>query len=241
MAPHGGTLAGLTLDVGNTLLFPFPSLSAVYEETARACDLALPDDFGERCFASAWSTAQESRRPGLVYGTSDEEALDFWVEVNERLFAGRCVDGEQLRHFVGELYRRFSHGDVWRIAAELEGLLAACRRNGIRIGLLSNWDVRLRGILTELNLLTAVDAVTISSEHGVEKPDRRIFRIALSALGTKAENTLHVGDSWADDVVGALSAGLSAAWLTADRTDRGPGLPGVRIIHSLAEVMPLLG
>jgi HAD superfamily hydrolase (TIGR01509 family) len=55
--------------------------------------------------------------------------------------------------------------------------------------------------------------VVDSAVVGVEKPDPRIFRHALDAVGARPERTLHVGDLYAVDVVGARAAGLHALLL----------------------------
>jgi putative hydrolase of the HAD superfamily len=47
---------------------------------------------------------------------------------------------------------------------------------------------------------------------GFEKPDRRIFEHALAAMGATGADAIHIGDSWAADVRGALGAGWRAIW-----------------------------
>jgi FMN hydrolase / 5-amino-6-(5-phospho-D-ribitylamino)uracil phosphatase len=55
---------------------------------------------------------------------------------------------------------------------------------------------------------------TISArEFGVGKPDPRIFHAAAGAVETKPEEVLHVGDDATLDALGALNAGMQAAWI----------------------------
>lgn len=55
---------------------------------------------------------------------------------------------------------------------------------------------------------------TISArDHGVAKPHPALFHVACRALDCEPAEVLHVGDSPEHDVVGALEAGLEAAWL----------------------------
>ena len=56
-----------------------------------------------------------------------------------------------------------------------------------------------------------VDAFVLSFEHGVQKPDRRIFEIALDALAVDAPDALMVGDRASHDGA-AIGAGI-ATWL----------------------------
>ncbi len=79
-----------------------------------------------------------------------------------------------------------------------------------------------------------------ASRCGSEKPHRAIFDAAARAAGCSAAEILHVGDSLAEDALGAIVAGQGAAWL--NRGGVGDRLPGdVLEIRSLAELPPLLG
>jgi putative hydrolase of the HAD superfamily len=61
-------------------------------------------------------------------------------------------------------------------------------------------------------LASSVDALVVSEEAGVAKPDPAIFSIALGRLGCAPEEAVMLGDSWASDVVGARAAGVRAVW-----------------------------
>ncbi len=54
--------------------------------------------------------------------------------------------------------------------------------------------------------------VFISSEVGLKKPDPQIFEHAAAALGVPVEACVHIGNSWASDIEGALAAGADAIW-----------------------------
>lgn len=56
------------------------------------------------------------------------------------------------------------------------------------------------------------DAILISEEVGVKKPDRKIFDAALAALKVSASEAVMFGDSWKSDVMGARNAGMDAVW-----------------------------
>jgi putative hydrolase of the HAD superfamily len=76
-----------------------------------------------------------------------------------------------------------------------------------------------------------------SHEERVEKPDPEIFRIALERSGSDAETTLHVGDIYHVDVVGARAAGLQA--ILVDRGDLHEDRDCVRVAN-LTELADLL-
>jgi putative hydrolase of the HAD superfamily len=115
-------------------------------------------------------------------------------------------------------------------------LLDACRRRGIGIAVVSDWDCALAGLLADLGLAGAVDAIVVSAEVGVAKPDPRIFRVALDRLGVGPESALHCGDDPRRDLDGAAAAGLRSVLI--DRTDSHPGLvPRVATLAGLVDLI----
>ena len=121
----------------------------------------------------------------------------------------------------------------FRAYPEVPEALARLRARGARLAVVSNWDSSLHDVLERTDLRRLVDAVVISAEEGVAKPDPRIFRIALERLGAETAGALHVGDSLEHDVAGARAAGLEAVLVARD----GAAVPdGVHTVGSLAEL-----
>jgi putative hydrolase of the HAD superfamily len=117
---------------------------------------------------------------------------------------------------------------------EVPDVLARLREGGARLAVVSNWDVSLHDVLERTALRPLVDAVAISAELGVAKPDPAIFRAALERLGAPADGALHVGDSLEHDVAGARAAGIDAVLVTRNGTQAPEG---VRAVRSLAELV----
>jgi len=57
-----------------------------------------------------------------------------------------------------------------------------------------------------------IDGLVVSEAVGAAKPDRRIFDVALSTAGVRADEATMLGDSWTSDVMGATGAGIRAVW-----------------------------
>jgi putative hydrolase of the HAD superfamily len=96
------------------------------------------------------------------------------------------------------------------VFVELPGAAAACRAladAGLRLAVVSNWDVDLRVHLADLGLTAIVEAVITSAEAGAPKPDPAIFELALATLGVPPEDVVHIGDAAADEE-GARAAGV---------------------------------
>jgi putative hydrolase of the HAD superfamily len=122
----------------------------------------------------------------------------------------------------------------FRAYPEVPDVLARLRAGGARLAVVSNWDVSLHDVLERTGLRPLVDAVVISAELGVAKPDPAIFRAALQRLGATADGAVHVGDSLEHDVAGARAAGLEAVLVARN----GAVAPeGVRAVRSLADLV----
>jgi putative hydrolase of the HAD superfamily len=119
--------------------------------------------------------------------------------------------------------------------------LRALRAAGIRIGVLTNGPSRFQRRKLEVSGLgPELDAIAISEELGVAKPDPDAFVRALALLGTRADETAMVGDSLEKDVAGGLAAGLAAVvWMPGVREGEAP--TGAHLARELAEVPRLLG
>ncbi|MFQ5897384.1 MAG: HAD family hydrolase [Candidatus Methylomirabilia bacterium] len=96
---------------------------------------------------------------------------------------------------------------------EAEAVLRRLRAERVVTGVISNSNGSVRAILEELGLAPSLDFILDSTVVGVEKPDPRIFRLALEAAGVSSEEAVHIGDLYSVDVVGARAAGLEAILL----------------------------
>lgn len=86
-----------------------------------------------------------------------------------------------------------------RFAVDVEPTLRAVAGSGCTIAMLSDIHFDLRPVFRAAGLADLIDIFVLSYEHGVQKPNPAIFHIALDSLGTRAEETLMVGDRPAHD------------------------------------------
>ena len=103
-----------------------------------------------------------------------------------------------------------------------------------RLGIVTNNStIEQTGKLRALDISNYFDTVIISEEVGVTKPDPRIFAIALERIGAQAREAVFVGDSWDNDIGGALAAGLAAVWLNhEDKTPEQERLSSQNAVKS---------
>jgi len=116
--------------------------------------------------------------------------------------------------------------------------LPLLRARGLRLVVVSNWDVSLAPTLRALGLGCVLDAVVTSAGVGAAKPAPHIFRAALALVGVSPGEALHVGDDPSLDVLGAGAAGVHPVLLR--RQPRGSAPAGVTTISSLAHLPGLL-
>ncbi len=116
--------------------------------------------------------------------------------------------------------------------------LAALRAAGLRLVVVSNWDVSLHEALAGTGLRALVDGALASAEVGEAKPDPAIFARAIALVEARPGSAWHVGDDLDADVEGARRAGIGPVLI--DRAGVGEAPAGVRRIASLAELPGLV-
>ena len=103
---------------------------------------------------------------------------------------------------------------VWNTAdPQAPDALALVRQAGLRAAVISNSNGSVRSILNSLELTTHLDFVIDSAEVGVEKPDPRIFQLALAEARVVHAEAAYIGDLYSIDVRGARAAEMRAVLL----------------------------
>lgn len=97
------------------------------------------------------------------------------------------------------------------LARNVETLSALSER--YQLGIVSNFYGNLRAVCGDTGIGCCFSVIVDSQEAGIEKPDRRIFEIALDQLDLSPAECLYVGDSLRRDRTGARNAGIPFVWL----------------------------
>jgi putative hydrolase of the HAD superfamily len=210
----------VTFDVGGTLLEPWPSVGHVYARLAAPFGLTQLDVAALNArFVEAWR-----RRANFDYARAS------WHRLVQETFGDVTVSAECF----AALYEGFGAAEAWRIYEDVGPALKALRRRGVRLGVISNWDERLRPLLRSLGLEEYFEVIVVSHEAGDPKPSPLIFARAASAMALPPDAMLHVGDSGREDVAGAKAAGFRA--LLLDRLGSEGGTGDESMINSLREL-----
>ena len=143
--------------------------------------------------------------------------------------------GPAVEEALAELHAYHQESNLWELVPPgVFPALAALRSRGLKLTIVSNANGKLRTLFDRLSLAACVDFLLDSHVERVEKPDPRFFEIALERSGARRETTIHVGDLYHVDVVGARAAGLRGVLLDEAGLYADADCPRVR---SLAELV----
>jgi putative hydrolase of the HAD superfamily len=219
-------IKGVLFDFSGTLFRIVPT-RVWLDGALAALGLRLPED---EAAALAERLESAGALPGGANPTEVPEAL-------RRLWAERDLDAERHRaaytgltalagplpdrRLVGTLYESHMDPASWRPYPDTEAVLEELRRRGVPVAVVSNigWD--LRPIFRGHGLDHLVDAYVLSYEHGVQKPDPRLFRAACDALGLAPADVLMVGDDLTADG-GATALGCAFLPVAHQPVDQRP-------------------
>lgn len=210
-------------DAVGTLIYPHPPVVEVYWAAGELFGSRLLVDEIRGRFGEAFRIHH-----GHGEATSEAGERERWRRIVASVFedVGSCAE-----ELFEDLWQHFAEPPHWRTYDDV-AVLAELAARGFRVGIASNFDGRLVGIVREQPLLAVCEQVFVSSSVGFSKPDLRFFRRVEEELGVKAGKIALVGDDRVNDVEGARAAGWRAIEL--DRS----GLVGEKsgVIRSLAEL-----
>ena len=154
----------------------------------------------------------EMDRASLMAGTDDRRRG--WIYFDTVLRHAGIVRDEASDRALAEMRAYHDVHNLWEhVPAAVAPALASLRGAGVRLVVVSNANGTLRALFDRVGLTAWFDVVLDSHEWGVEKPDPRLFQLALAESGADAASTMHVGDFVHIDIAGARAAGLAAAVL----------------------------
>jgi putative hydrolase of the HAD superfamily len=121
---------------------------------------------------------------------------------------------------------------------EVVEALGALRAGGLRLVVVSNWDVSLHEALAQTGLTPLLDGAISSAEVGAAKPAPAIFERALAlAGGVAAAAAVHVGDDVGADVVGARAAGIAPVLVVRNGAASPDGVTTLRDLQALPALL----
>ena len=196
------------LDSGGIFLLPdHRRIIEAFQRAGRVVDAEALDDahyWAARCFTTTMDVEAD-------WAGCWKDYLETYVQA-----CGVTGDEAELEEVHRHIDSEFADAALWvRVADGCREGIAALAETGVRLGIVSNADGVMGARLRERELVQVgpgmgveIDCVIDSGDVGVMKPDERIFKIALDALGLEADEAWYIGDMPAIDVVGAKRGGL---------------------------------
>jgi HAD superfamily hydrolase (TIGR01509 family) len=213
-APPFDRIETIFFDVGNTLVgidysWVAGELQKIGESTDATrlehADAIARPRIGQRLLEESEAEGEQ------LFAAYLEEVLQAHVRLGAQLCAAPGSLAEKLAPVLrgpGRTQRLWSH-----VLPGVPQALARIKEAGFQLLVVSNSDGSVEDGLRSCGLLQFFEAVVDSYIVGFEKPDRRIFEHALALANARPETTLHVGDLYQADVLGARGAGIHPALL----------------------------
>jgi putative hydrolase of the HAD superfamily len=209
----------------------------------------------------SWRAACETHRDGAHTPEQVHDAIRarrgwFWADP-DRAYRGRMGlhgasreivrlafsdlgrDDITVAHSLADDYRSLRDAAIAPYPGAIE-TLDAIRARGIPMALITNGEARNQRRSVQKHALERYfDCIVIEGEFGCGKPDERVFRHALQALGCAPAHTWMVGDNFDADIVTPHRLGMHTVWVDASGADVPPDAPlrPHRIIASIAELL----
>jgi putative hydrolase of the HAD superfamily len=220
-------LRTIFLDAGGVLVFPnWDRISSALRERGVQVDPAA------LAAAEPHAKRQLDRAP-TIRATSDEKRG--WLYFEMILERAQVPLSAETADALAELHHYHQESNLWDyMPPDVLPALRALRALDLQLVIVSNANGTMAKLAERLGLTECVGCVLDSQIEKVEKPDPRLFEIAMQRSGAQSDSTIHVGDLYEVDVVGARAAGITPVLL--DAAGLYPEADCVRV-RSLAELV----
>ena len=201
-------------DAAGTLIRVREPVGETYARIAARHELSVEPAAMEQAFRAAWRRLPQPQHDG---GPAADDERGWWRNLVRAVFApvlsseqGDEWNEERFENLFGDLYAHFALPEAWLVFPDVRPALESLAGRGRRLLVLSNFDRRLRTILSGHDLTRYFDHLVISSEVGASKPDPLIFATAARLAACSPGECLHIGDDEQCDLQGARAAGFQA-------------------------------
>ena len=198
-------MKAIFLDAAGTLFDLAEPVGEVYARFAYREGFILKPEVVEKRFRAAFKA---SPAPCYLPQADGHTAERSWWRALV-LEATQIPDSESFALLFDQLFAHYEQPSAWQLYPDTLPFLREASAK-YRLAVVSNFDDRLHPILNGLGLSPFLEVALSSSEAQSQKPDSKIFEMALAKLALPPEEVLHIGDSRKADYEGAFKAGLQA-------------------------------
>ena len=196
---------------------------------------AITLDQVKAALSKAMEDPRFRKRDGRM--STPDQTRRYFLDLYAHVFDTAGIEGDPLPG-LQQYYDRFQDGRYLDVYSDVRPTLEKLRERGVRLGVLSNWSEHLSLVLERHDLDRYFSFLVVSAEAGCEKPDEKIFRMAIQSAETPIDRILYIGDYPEEDILPAERIGLDA--LLIDRYDKY-GRYRLPSIRRLTDVPGLIG
>lgn len=236
-----GTIRAVFFDVGGTLLRPAYDLAAVIEQEA-AVDALRIDPGTLAGVPSLVSTRLAERaRSGRPFTFPAGASEAFWTGIYAEVLRASGPP-DRVAPVARRIYDRLASPRSYACYRDTLPALRDLAGRGYALGVISNWESWLHRLLDQAALRPLLAQVIVSAAVEIEKPDPRIFRLAVDATGLRPGQIAYVGDNPLVDAAAARDAGLVPILVRRDDAAPAAGGPAdaFRVVTNLTGLGVLL-
>ena len=228
-------------DAGFTLLRPHPSIPEVCRNVSRQLDLHIDLAHVEGRMNDAEDYFLRQSRKNRHTWADDLAISEFWTDYYMTIMRPLVAehDEKRLYQLAKAISQEFEKHTSWEIYPDVLPTLQALRERDYTLGVISDWGIALGPILRQHHLTRYFDCLLVSATTRHAKPSPTLYEQALERANAVADYSIHIGDSYIHDVLGARAVGMSPVLL--DRTFRlETNNVDCLLVHSLYELLDLL-
>lgn len=197
----------IAFDAAGTLFEPAVPVERIYAGCFSKFGFNIPEITWKSAFRTAFQVT-----PDPVYA-GDGEAVekDWWRAVvrHSAEAAGVRLDSNSMDAAFEELFAHYARGAAWKLFPETQQILVSLKTQNFGLAVTSNFDFRLRPVITELAITDHFDFILTSADVGARKPSPLILNQFIEQTGSDPHACCLVGDSLHADGGAAEAAGIA--------------------------------
>ncbi|MDR3136879.1 MAG: HAD family hydrolase [Coriobacteriales bacterium] len=225
-------------DAGNTLLRPAADEAQTFARLAAAMGAQVNLETVSSHIPTMYLLYDRLHSNDESFWQNDRRLRAIWLEMYNHLGELTDVPAKLRMQIAERAYEHYFSAQAWQPFDDTLPALQALQKRGVRMGIISNWESTLKGIISGLGLSSYFDCIISSAEVGLHKPMPEVFELALTSLDARPEQSLHIGDTISADIHGARAVGITPVLI--DRENQHAQADSLRI-EDLRHLLNIIG
>ncbi|HLI07883.1 MAG TPA: HAD-IA family hydrolase [Ktedonobacteraceae bacterium] len=228
-------------DAGFTLLAPNPSIPEVCRQVCQRLNLHINLEAVRERMTEAQDYYLRHMRLNRHTWGNERAIAEFWTGYYMNILRPFVEEHNEQRLYqlARAINEEFKKHTSWQMYDDVLPTLKALKKHGYALGVISDWGIALGPILSRLKLTHYFDCLLISAVIRHAKPSPALYELALERANAISDYTLHIGDSYIHDVLGARAVGITPVLLDRSQHLKAENVDCL-LVHSLYGLLDLL-